>query len=406
MSSPDGPVQHTGGTGDTAAAPAAAFDGTLRFTDAEFARRHTLVRAMMDHAGLDALVVYGNTAAYSEVHYLSDFRVTREAMLLFPLRGDPALFVQYYNHLPYARREARVPDVRWGGRDTAATLAGVVTERGLAAGRLGIAGAIPWQHEEALRRALPSAILTDASPALRQLRLVKSDEELAHLRQGAALSDRAIAALEREARPGLSEYELVAIIENAYLGLGGQTHIHYLATTPMRQPSCCVPSQQPSSRVLEPGDVLITEMSAQYHGYAGQILRPFAIAAPPTHDYQRLYDLAIATFERVSAVIRPGAIAADVLEAAEGVHAAGFTICDDLVHGFGGGYLPPIIRTRQSGGTGDPAFTFAESMTLVIQPNIITPDERMGLQVGELVRVTATGVESLHSYPMRFIRCG
>ncbi len=45
-------------------------------------------------------------------------------------------------------------------------------------------------------------------------------------------------------------------------------------------------------------------------------------------------------------------------------------------------------------------------MTIVIQPNVVTHNEQMGLQVGELVRVTRTGVESLHRYPMRFIRCG
>jgi hypothetical protein len=44
--------------------------------------------------------------------------------------------------------------------------------------------------------------------------------------------------------------------------------------------------------------------------------------------------------------------------------------------------------------------------TIVIQPNIITGDERMGVQVGELLRVTSNGVESLHRYPMRFIQCG
>jgi hypothetical protein len=45
-------------------------------------------------------------------------------------------------------------------------------------------------------------------------------------------------------------------------------------------------------------------------------------------------------------------------------------------------------------------------MTVVIQPNVVTDDERMGVQVGELVRVTHTGIESLHHSPMRFIQCG
>ena len=43
---------------------------------------------------------------------------------------------------------------------------------------------------------------------------------------------------------------------------------------------------------------------------------------------------------------------------------------------------------------------------MVIQPNVITEDERMGVQVGELVRVTRSSVESLHQYLLRFIQCG
>jgi len=381
-------------------------DGFPRFSDKELGRRCALVRTMMDREGLAALLAYGTTATHSEVQFLADFHVTREAMLTFPREGEPTLFVQFFNHVPNARRVARVEDVRWGGIDTTATVAEDLRSRGLAGQRIGLVGPLPWQRYETLRRALPAATLVDATMAMQRLRLVKSAEELAFLRRGAALSDLAVEALEREARPGITEYDLAAIVEGAYLRLGGQTHIHYMGTTPMRQPSLCVPAQQLSGRVLARGDVLITEISAHYHGYPGQILRPFAIGEPPTPAYQRLYDVAVETFWRIAAVVRAEATVEAVLDAAEGIHAAGYTICDDLAHGFGGGYLPPVVRTWQTGGTSSPGFTFAEDMTIVIQPNVVTRDEQMGLQVGELVRVTRTGVESLHRYPMRFIRCG
>ena len=45
-------------------------------------------------------------------------------------------------------------------------------------------------------------------------------------------------------------------------------------------------------------------------------------------------------------------------------------------------------------------------MLVVIQPNVVSEDQRMGVQVGELVRVTKTGVERLHRAPLEFIRCG
>jgi Xaa-Pro dipeptidase len=376
-----------------------------RFSDAEFARRYALVRAAMQEAGLSALILHGTAGSYQEIQYLSNFLVTRQAMLVFPQDGEPTLFVQYYNHVPNARRVASITDVRWGGTDISATAASNLQERGLAQSSIGIMGMIPFKHYETIRQALPHAPFIDFTPQMQQLRQIKSEEEIAFLLKGAEFSDRAIEALEHEVRPGITEHGLAAIVEAAYLGLGGKTHIHYMATTPMQNPTICVPAQHQSNRVTEKGDVLITEISAHYHGYPGQILRPFAIGTKPTPGYQRMYDVAVDVYLRIADVIREGATINEVLDAAESIHAAGFTIYDDLLHGFGGGYLPPILRTRRTSAKPPQPFIFRENMTVVIQPNVITEDERMGVQVGELVRVTHDGVESLHRYPMRFIQC-
>lgn len=45
-------------------------------------------------------------------------------------------------------------------------------------------------------------------------------------------------------------------------------------------------------------------------------------------------------------------------------------------------------------------------MAIVIQPNPITPDERMGLQLGTLTIVTDSGAESLHQVPFELIGVG
>src|SRR5579875_1644739 len=202
-----------------------------RFSDAEYARRYTRVRAAMRAQGLDALLVYGTRAGSAEVQYLSNFIATWAAMLVFPQDGDPVLLVQLYNHVPNARRVAVVRDVRFGGEDLSATTATVLREQGLANGRLGIVGPLPYRSHEALRQALPEATLADWTRELLALRLIKSEEEFAWLRRGADLSDRAIAALAREARPGLTEHELADIVERAYVGLGGTHGIHFLPVT-------------------------------------------------------------------------------------------------------------------------------------------------------------------------------
>lgn len=380
------------------------------FSQGEYARRHAAVREMMQAEQLAALVVYGMPSyAHGEVHYLTNYATTREAFFFLPC--DPAtpatLFVQMYNHVPTARAIACIDDVRWGGPDSACTVAEHVRQHGLEQARIGFIGRIPQQHAATLRDALPRIQLVDMGSRLLRLRLIKSAEEIAMLRRGAAFCDLAIEALEREARPGIPEYALAAIVQEAYLALGGRASIHYMATTPMENPSVCVPAQYQSARILQRGDALITELSAHFmEGYAGQIHRPFAIAAPPTTPYRRLFDVAVDAFERITAAIRPGTTVHEVLDAAECIHAQGFTIYDDLVHGYGGGYLPPVLRTRQTSAVPAPDFTFAQDMVIVVQPNVITPDERMGVQVGELLRVTATGVESLHRVPMRFIQCG
>ncbi len=376
------------------------------FSETEFSNRYMQVRASMQEAGLAALILHGTAGSFQEIQFLSNFIVTREAMLVFPLAGDPTMFVQYYNHLPNARRVSFIADIRWGGTDIATTTANNIQDRGLGKSQLGIISTTPLKHYETIKNALPEATFVDFASQMQQLRLIKSGEEMMFLRKGAEFSDLAIEALEREARPGITEHELVAIVESAYLGLGGKNHIHYMATTPMQKPTVCVPAQQQSNRRLEIGDVLITEISAHYHGYPGQILRPFAIGTPPTPAYQRMYEVAVDVYQRIADVIRDGTSIEEVLDVAEYIHTAGYTIYDDLLHGFGGGYLPPILRTRRTSAKTPPPFIFKENMTIVIQPNVISIDERMGVQVGELVRVTNDGVESLHRYPMRFLQCG
>lgn len=377
-----------------------------RFSNSELASRYKRVRASMQEADISVLILQGTAGAYQEIQFLSNFLVSREAMLFFPQVGEPTMFVQYYNHLPNARRVSSIDDIRWGGSDIATTTAIHVQERGLTKDRIGIIGSIPLKHYETIRKALPGATFVDFAPQMQQLRLIKSEEEIMFLRKGAEFSDLAIEALEHEARPGRTEHELAAIVEAAYIGLGGKNHIHYMATTPMHNPTVCVPAQQQSNRRLEKGDILITEISAHYHGYPGQILRPFAIGVQPTTEYQHMYDVAIDVYRGIAEVIHDGTTINEVLDVAEYIHTSGFTIYDDLLHGFGGGYLPPILRTRRTSARPPQAFIFRENMTIVIQPNIITPDERMGVQVGELVRVSRNGVESLHRYPMRFIQCG
>ena len=360
----------------------------------------------MESSSVEAVLLYGNRSAHNEIQYLTNHAVAFEGMLLITAGRDKVLWVHYANHVATARAVSFVEDVRWGGDDIAQTAAAELGKRGLTSTRIGIAGPITHARWSSLRRLCPNAELVDVQPLLTRQRLVKSDEEIAWARRGAELSDLAIEALKDKARPGLTEHDLAAIVQGAYYPLGGRTHIHYIAATPMSSPSLCGPAQIQSSRPLTAGDVILTELSAMHHGYWGQVLRCFAVASDPTPQYLRMHDVAASVFHRLAGTLRDGTTSEELLDVGDEIHEAGYTICDDLVHMAVGGVYSPYLRTHRTTEGEPPAFTYRENMLVVLQPNVVSEDRSRGVQVGEMIRVTKTGVERLHRVPLEFLSCG
>jgi Xaa-Pro dipeptidase len=340
-----------------------------RFSDGEMARRHEALAAVMED--VDHVLVYGANRSGTAVGWLTRWPVTREAIVKVTPGERDTLYVGFYNHVPNAQRIATEADVRFIG------------EFEKPPGRIGVIGRPAREGE------------VDLNAAYTRLRLIKSPEEIEWIRHAARLTDAGVAALREAARPGVSEYELGAAIEAAWLPHGATTHIHYLGATPMAAPELCVPAQWPSDRRLQPGDALVFEISASFWEYPAQRLGTLFVDADPTPLYRELLSDAEATFDAVVARLRAGATAAELWEVADGI-----TIRDDLVHGFVGGYLPPVLGAR----TPVPAFTFEAGMTVVVQPNVVTQDETAGVQVGELLLVTEQGAERLHGAPARASR--
>ncbi len=374
------------------------------FSPAEYRRRYLLVESLLADADLDALLVYANSYANGGIRWLTGFAARHDSYLLCPRRGEPALLTQLFNHVPNAQRVAAIDEVRWAGPNSGETVLALIKERGLDRAQLGLAGRLPYHDYLKLVNGLPSATLANAGREFMNLRLVKSEEELSVLHRGAVYTDQAMEALLMACQVGASEYELAAAVEAAYTADGGEHGIHFLSSTPMEAPVVFVPGQTQTARLLRGGDVVISELSAGVGGYAGQIHRPIAIGREPTALYQRLYDVALRAYQDILAVLRPGATVGDALDAAEVIARSGLTVCDDLLHGYGQGYLAPVVRTRQTSHGQGPAedFEFQENMAIVVQPNVIDPESGAGLQVGNLLHITDRGAESLQHFPIDF----
>jgi Xaa-Pro dipeptidase len=375
-----------------------------RFSEGELQRRLHAVHDVMGTAGVEHLVAYGSERTGSAVQWLSEWPVTREAALVVT-PGEPLhLLVQHYNHLPNARRIASDCEVEWGGPSTITRLGEIVGARLNEGQRVGVVGPLGHRDHQDLAGSLGDLVSLDRD--YQRLRLVKSRQEIERLQVAARLSDMAVGAIAAEARVGMDERRLAAIMESAYLAEGGTNHIHYFAATSMADPDVCVPSQFQSTRRLQAGDVLFCEISAAFWGYAGQVLRSFTIEADPTPLYADLHMAADAAFDAIAAVTRPGTHVRDLVEASSVIEEMGFTIYDDLVHGYGGGYLPPVLGTRGRPNLPTPDMVLEEGMALVIQPNVITNDEKAGVQTGHLVVVSGDGHRPLHDVPRGLRRIG
>lgn len=378
--------------------------GYPSFSEQEIARRHVALRQVMAQRDVALAVAYGAGRFDQDILYLTNWPGGREGYLLLPLEGEPRLLAQLFNHVPMAQRLSLIADTRWAGSNSAVTVAASVQELGLARERLGLIGSLPFQARDRLAALLPEAELIDLTPAYRELRLIRSEEEIEFFRVGAELSDRAMEALEQKLRPGLREYELAAIVEQPYLEAGGYTGIHFMCTTPMEDSAVFVPHQYQSDRVIEAGDVLITEISGTFWGYSGQIHRTYTIGRGPTPDWERLHAAAVEAYDAIEAVLRDGATVEQVIEAAEVIDRRGYTIFDDLLHGAN--QYQPILRTRTTDHGHPDGFIFRENMVVTIQPQLITHDHRIGLQFGETVRITRDGTERLHRYRRELIVVG
>jgi Xaa-Pro aminopeptidase len=356
-------------------------------------RRRDALAAELEAAGASHAVVYGANRAGPAVGWLTRWPVTREALVVFTPGEADLLLVNFYNHIPNAERIATEAEVRWAGPKPMATAIEELRRRGAAGQRVGVIGPLGYRPHAALAE-FATPVPLDA--AYTRLRLRKSPEELEWLRIGCALTDDAVRAVHEGAAPGTDERELGNMAERAYVGRGGTTHIHYFGVP--------VPSQWPAARALEPGDVLACEVSASFWDYTGQLLRTFTVADDPPPLYRELHEVADAAFDALFERVRPGATAAELVDASVLIGDAGFTTRDDLVHGFVGGYLPPVLGDRTRALEEIPDFTLEEGMTIVIQPNVVTRDESAGVQTGELVAVTAGGADRLHDYERGMLR--
>ena len=384
-----------------------------RFSQEEYARRYEAVRRAMNQDGLAGLIVYGSRGIGhgANLKYLTNYADYRTSYVVFPLEGSPTLFAGLPSHVFNARAISVIQDVRWSGNDAATPVVERAKELGFAGKRVGIAGAarsfqsIPREHFLAFQQGLPATEFVNATKLLEEIRTIPSEEEMERIRLGAALTDKAIEVLIERARPGISEHQLVSEVKHVIGGMEGEFHVFLLGSTPMDDPFMPYPWPFPSSRVLQKGDIILTEISVDPwgSGYPGQSIRPIALGEP-TEEYWRLFSLAKEIYLGVQPLMKTGNEARTLHQVTGKIHEAGYTIQAPITHGLNQCLTPPMVGIPQiADWNSGLERRFLENERIVIEPNPCTKDLRMGIFLGDLQRVTAKGAVSFQKVPLEFV---
>ena len=235
---------------------------------------------------------------------------------------------------------------------------------------------------------------------LAEIKAIKSDAEVHLMRKAAALTDSAMAAIRdalADGRP-YTERELALIADRAMLA-GGADRTAFDSMV-QAGPRSAYNLARPTDRIVQPGDLVMTDIGARYRGYVADGGRGFTYG-PASPDKMAIVAAAARAVEAGLAAARPG-MAAMELNAViqQALVKSGYEQYSSEAKGHGTGH-----------GTGmDPeeeAPWIGPGNTTILQPNMvftlkstITVPNVGGLRTERIVRLSATGVEALDQFPM------
>jgi Xaa-Pro aminopeptidase len=228
--------------------------------------------------------------------------------------------------------------LRWNPANLARDLAAIP---GLAeARRIGTTSSSPG-FDRLLGAIAPGAEPVDATEALWEARLPKSDEEVERILAAVAIARIGLAAMDAALVPGCTERGLRAACLEAIAAAGAPT-------APTEGVACATAASGPVhlSRLdgtdpIEAGRLVVLTPGGFHRGYEGGIGRTRVVGGAWTEAQRELADRCRAARARVVDACRPGATGAALVTAWE---AAGEPLPPvPLVHGVGLGMEPPVV---------------------------------------------------------------
>lgn len=225
-------------------------------------------------------------------------------------------------------------------------------------------------------------------------RRIKSESELALIRQAAGITDRVMAEVNELARPGQSERQLAWELEKRMRELGASEMAFEVIVA--SGPHSALPHHRPGERQLQLGDALVVDMGAAVNGYRSDLTRSFYLGSEPTEQYWQVYHLVLAANQKVLAEARPGMISKEIDALARDlIGAAGHA--DHFGHGLGHGVGLDIHEEPRLSPILDQAVIPA-GVIVTVEPGVYLPGWG-GVRLEDLSYVTENGFQAISQCP-------
>jgi len=374
----------------------------LAIPQEEFEKRWRVLQEKMTERELDVLVAHGHEADPANVRYLSDYWPLFEtAGVALGRQGDPLLLIGPES-LTFAQDRGRIPEIRkiLEYRESAEpgypgltldTFAEVFSflSGGSEVKRIGLAGLsiLPVTLYEAMRKGAGGAELVRADDLLVEMRSVKSDNEIALMREAFRISEIATEEVLGQMKPGMTEQEVVGLAQAAMYANGAEYEGHPTYVLSGRNSTHAI--GRPSPKILKQGEMIQLSIGALVSGYSSSVGRPVCFGQMPA-EMRQLVEVGLEAHYQTMDFMKAGVPAKEVvLKFEDFIASRGYA--DNLL--YGPCHTIGLMEVEAPWMESDSEYLLEENMTFQVDTFLYTED--YGLRWEDGVRVTASGVEML-----------
>jgi Xaa-Pro dipeptidase len=363
----------------------------------EIERRYKNIRSHMEKAGLDALLVCGNQYAGFEgaVFYMSGFEIVhRYVYVLFPLEGEPTLVFPREARWIGDKAKPWVKDHVWP-EIPGQWIRDVALERKWK--KVGVYGMNFIMAVRDYRELSNGALeLVPFDMQFDMARAVKSEEELAEVRDAMDIILDGFWALVEAYAPGKTEAEIMApAVERFFARGAGPRMMNILLSGAHGEAEAFF--KVPGKRVVEANDLLLYSLEVTgAGGYWVEFSRPL-LRGKPSPTTQKMADAYPVALEAARKLLRAGELASNVHRGvAETFSKHGFTLGHLSGHSIGTTMLEyPAIGAKSE-------VPLEENMIFSLHPQVVDRDGKVCLYTQDTYRVGKTEGECLAQVPWKF----